>query len=264
MKYTLTQVLNKLKGSKNVKIIIMFVVVLPLFAIVFGNILARYVIIPLSNNDLKKTKKAVNVINTNNHIYNVYYIQMGVFTNKANAEVLKKALIDLGINCVIVKDNDIYRIIAGISEKDDFTELKKKFKEFKYDYIIKECFIGIIDNDDDIAMMINEYIKNVINIIKYQIVFINSDSKKMDNDIIENMKNYTELLKQTANKINNSKADKKIIGNFKVSNEMIIQNLEKYIICLEKNDKISGFENLANELFLLKSLYDFISQSYIK
>ncbi|SKA94469.1 Sporulation related domain-containing protein [Caloramator quimbayensis] len=256
------QILSKVKSSKKIKAILMFTVVLPIAAIVFGSILAKCFIIPITKKEPKQEKETVVSANTNNHIYNIYYFQSGVFTSKANAEMLKKVLKEVNVDCAVVKDKDIYRVIAGISDNNDFEDLKNKFKNLKYDYVVKEIPLNLAENSDDAELI--EYIKSVKSIIECQIKlsYINNYNSDTDNLLAE-INKENEILKELSIKIMNSDLDKKTIDYFKATNDIIIQNIDKYLIFMKKNQKESVLENLANEIFSIKSLYDFIGQNNI-
>lgn len=261
MKLMFRQIFSKVKSSKKIKAIIMFTVVLPIAALVFGSILAKCFIIPITKKDSVQVKEPSISVNTNNHIYNIYYFQTGVFTSKANAEMLKKALKGVNIDCTVVKDKDIYRVIAGISDKNDFEDLKKKFKDLKYDYVVKEISLNLTEKNDDTEII--KYFKSVKSIIENQIKLSYVNSNSASENLLEDIKKENEILKELSNKLINSDLDKKTMDNFKTNNEIIIQNIDKYLIFMKKNEKQSVLENLANEIFSVKSLYDFIGQNNI-
>lgn len=79
MRVYLRNIIDKIKSSSKIKIILMFVILLPFISIICGSIIAKYIIIPATNkNTVDKKVKVVSVIK-NNHIYNYYYMQAGVF-----------------------------------------------------------------------------------------------------------------------------------------------------------------------------------------
>ncbi|QCX32502.1 SPOR domain-containing protein [Caloramator sp. E03] len=256
MRFNLKDIWDKVKNSKRAKALLMFFVVLPLVSIICGSIIAKKIIIPITNKSIEGKNQDTEAVTINNHIYNYYYVQTGVFTNQENAKMLKKELNRNEIDSAIVKDKDVYRVIVSISYKDEFEDLKKRLKELKIDYIVKEVKINSIINNGKELQVINKYIEQISDVLYKQIDMYYSKDLEQDD---KNLQNIIQLMKNMA--MNN--IDNKIEENFKTCNNIIIKDVENFTANKQKGAKESMLENLANEIFTIKSFYDFVSQYYI-
>lgn len=257
MRFNVKDIWNKVKNSKRIKILLMFLVVLPLVSAICGSIIAKKIIIPITNKNLEVENQELKAVAINNHIYNYYYIQTGVFTNEENAKMLKRELKRNKIDSAVAKDKDVYRVVVSISYKDEFDDLKKRLKELKIDYIVKEIKISSIINNDQKLQAINKYIEQISDVLCNQIDMYYSKDLEQDGLNLYN-------IKQTMKNIEMNNIDKKIEEKFKAYNNIIIMDIENFIENKQKGAKESMLENLADEIFTIKSFYDFISQNYIK
>lgn len=253
MRVYLRNIIDKIKSSSKIKIILMFVILLPFISIICGSIIAKYIIIPATNkNTVDKKVKVVSVIK-NNHIYNYYYMQAGVFASEQNANVLKNMLKNNEINSAVVKDNDSYRVIIAISYNDEFEDIKQKLKNIKLDYIVKEIKLYDIDDKEQNLYEINKYIEKITDIINNQIDIYYGRKNEVD---FNKSSEVNDMMEQ----ISKSDIDKKILGNLKTNNSIIIKSIENFKTCMQEDLKSDMLKNLANELFALKNFYDSISQ----
>ncbi|GFR34892.1 SPOR domain-containing protein [Thermobrachium celere] len=125
MKYTRLEIGGK-KMTEAQKIYICFFILIPIISILFGWYISKFIMLRL--NPLDKNSVVTNNIKKDQKIY---LLQLGVFSNEANAKVLIDNLKKIDIYSYYYKDNDVYRIITDISTSSDAIEKRRNELEKK-------------------------------------------------------------------------------------------------------------------------------------
>lgn len=254
MKYTRMQLPFK-KDDWKFKVFFMFVIILPIIAIAAGGIVSKLFIIPYTSKNITNTNtyQSIEIFNTKSS-YKIYYIQTGVFINKNNADLLSNALHSKNIPAVIVSDKDSYRVITGISEDGKFNNEKDRLNKEGYSFIINEYNIEKLNKGDMKIDLLNMYIENIVEILNIQIrqqhVLGNSKSE------IENLKTCLNKLNESYRKIETSNIDPKLNESIMNFNSMFVNNVQEYINNKEKYNTNASLQNLADEVFKFKILYE--------
>lgn len=134
------------------------------------------------------------------------------------------------INSAVVKDNDSYRVIIAISYNDEFEDIKQKLKNIKLDYIVKEIKLYDIDDKEQNLYEINKYIEKITDIINNQIDIYYGRKNEVD---FNKSSEVNDMMEQ----ISKSDIDKKILGNLKTNNSIIIKSIENFKTCMQEDLK---------------------------
>lgn len=198
MKYTRLEIGGK-KMTEAQKIYICFFILIPIISILFGWYISKFIMLRL--NPLDKNSVVTNNIKKDQKIY---LLQLGVFSNEANAKVLIDNLKKIDIYSYYYKDNDVYRIITDISTSSDAIEKRRNELEKKgLKCIIKEInFENKNDLNKDMYEIVIAQIKlkdGQVSLDDYKLIseqfykrYMND--KKMEN-IIKYLKNYDQAYK---------------------------------------------------------------------
>lgn len=182
MKYTRLEV-NKVAFGEKEKILIAFLLVIPMISILVGWSFSKLVV--KTSNPTNKSEKAVKVSKKIDN-KRIYYLQVGVFSNQNNAMAMIKSLENVGISSYYYKDKDIFRIVTNFSTNDaSLEEQKKLLSEKGYNCIIKEFNIEKDNNykvDLHRVLVVQvEFLNNQITANEYE-EFINEFYKKYEKD----------------------------------------------------------------------------------
>lgn len=260
MRYTRLDIQKKYYG-KTAKLIIQFFVVLPLLALLIGNLLTRFIIIPqiersLAGND-KSTVSAYKIEKINS----LYYLQAGVFSNKENANFLVNGLKERGFAAALVQDQEKYRIVVGYS--DDANELNKRKEELKaagYNGLINEINLKLLDKDGKEELkFIKEYLTAVSGIIKAQAEYASDSSQikdiKSDDALL--------MLKKKYEKVMDLNIKNDIKSNLDSFNNSFMERMTKFDSSMNSNNRECANQIISEEIIMLYNFFKDFTQQYL-
>ncbi len=262
MKYTRLEIYKGISNTK-LKTILGFFILIPLIAVIAGNIIAR-IFIPNDKvtNYTENEDKTIVVSNQNTTIdYKIFFLQAGAFISKKNADVLKDAIKRDDIDPVVVEDDTIYRVIIVVSDNKDFlTQKKDKLQALGYSCLINEfAFASIGSTENEEIKITNKFIEAAIDIIKIQLM-LNKDFTYLDTNNLEILKKYIVKLNDSyieLEKLNSSDLLKTFKNSFEQYTNDYIKNYENRVL-----NKCQ--QNTAEQILLLNSYYKEVSQIIIK
>lgn len=186
MKYTRVEIKNKFSDNK---LIICFIISIPLLAFVVGKMLMGLV-----QSGYAGSSKSLKDFN------NVYYLQLGVYEKEQGAKEKIKFLNSKGVNSIILKEDKYYKVVSCIASSD------KKMQERKKDIESKEVptYIKSMEMKDHKKSESKEYSDMVKQYILYSLngkKALMESSYKSISEYKSLSKNNIELQKQLNNLI---------------------------------------------------------------
>ena len=173
MKYTRVEIKSAFTDNK---IIICFVVIIPLIAFVVGKM-----IMGLAQSGYIGNSKSLKDFNS------VYYLQLGVYEKEKGAKDKIEFLRDKGINSIILKEDKYYKVISCIASSD------KKMQERKKDIESKDLptYIKSIERKDHKKSESKEY----SDIVKQYILYSLNGKKALMESSYKSINGYKSLEK---------------------------------------------------------------------
>ncbi|MBB6697437.1 SPOR domain-containing protein [Clostridium algidicarnis] len=201
--------------------ILFFICGVFLLSLAFGSVISKLLIKDKSS--LKKDPNEVNIINENKKAENsklsFYLVQTGVFSKVENATENKKKLSELGYESFIIEDEGKKRVIIGIFEEEEATNIVKDIKEKGIDIARILLDIDKSNNEsNEIAEIISANIKVFSKLREKEVMSIKTEeikkwttelepikTKGSQNELLEEIKNFTlelpeEIKKEDLNK----------------------------------------------------------------
>ncbi|MBB6630606.1 SPOR domain-containing protein [Clostridium algidicarnis] len=201
--------------------ILFFICGVFLLSLAFGSVISKLLIKDKSS--LKKDPNEVNIINENKKAENsklsFYLVQTGVFSKVENATENKKKLSELGYESFIIEDEGKQRVIIGIFEEEEATNIVKDIKEKGIDIARILLDIDKSNNEsNEIAEIISANIKVFSKLREKEVMSIKTEeikkwtnelepikTKGSQNELLEEIKNFTlelpeEIKKEDLNK----------------------------------------------------------------
>lgn len=262
MKYTRLEIYKGISNSK-LKIILGFFIVIPVIAVLSGNIITKIFISNEKPQNLPQNEdKLVIASSDNTRInYKVYFLQAGAFISKTNADSLKTAIGKDDINPVVVEDDTIYRVIIDVSDNKDFiTQKRDKLQTLGYNCLVNEfSFASIEQAENEEIERTNKFLNTCIEMIKFQIntyaAFGKSEAVSLEKQaelVTALNENYAELQKLNASTI---------LEKFKSSFEQFSIDYKKGY---EAKDLNLCQRSTGQQVMLLSKFYKEIIQVIVK
>lgn len=249
MKYTRLEPIKKAANSK-IKILVGFVIVIPITAILVGSIITRFVILPfaIKNASAAPSNTRIKVAaSIKKREFSVYILQAGAFANPDNANVLKNAILGIGEKTSIINDNKIYRVIVDISEnKDSIIKTKDKLSQNGYGCLINEMKIGQESKDSDLS----KYLDSVTAVLYKQ---INGEKKHSESEK-DSIKKAIEEVEKSYTLIMNSDVYSRKGKEISAFNKELITLMNGFLKDYEMETD-NGFKYISEELILVKNFY---------
>lgn len=209
------------KGSNYLRIraLISFLVIIPIFAIVIGGFLARFIIVPMgqkSNADLVDNKNVLNVINKSKKEYSFFILQAGAFMNRNNANLLVNAIEKSNEKAYVIMEEGLYRVIIAVeADKNKLGVKKDKLESMGYACLINEIGFNMLDIEN----------VNIKNYIGLNLEVMNKQIEKLRNEKEININEIAEMM----NSVEKSYSVIDFKGEINNSNEKIKKIYEDYI-----------------------------------
>lgn len=201
--------------------ILFFICGVFVLSLAFGSVISKLLIKDKSN--LKRDSNEVNIINKNkkaeNGTLNFYLVQTGVFSKVENATENKKKLSELGYESFIIEDEGKQRVIIGIFEEEEATNIVKDIKGKGLDIARILLDIDKSNNEsNEIAEIISANIKVFSKLREKEVLSIKTEeikkwtselkstkTKGRQNELLEEIKKFTlelpdEIKKEELNK----------------------------------------------------------------
>ncbi|SUY47773.1 transmembrane protein [Clostridium putrefaciens] len=201
--------------------ILFFICGVFVLSLAFGSVISKLLIKDKSN--LKRDSNEVNIINKNkkaeNGTLNFYLVQTGVFSKVENATENKKKLSELGYESFIIEDEGKQRVIIGIFEEEEATNIVKDIKGKGLDIARILLDIDKSNNEsNEIAEIISANIKVFSKLREKEVMSIKTEeikkwtselestkTKGRQNELLEEIKKFTlelpdEIKKEELNK----------------------------------------------------------------
>lgn len=201
--------------------ILFFICGVFVLSLAFGSVISKLLIKDKSN--LKRNSNEVNIINKNkkaeNGTLNFYLVQTGVFSKVENATENKKKLSELGYESFIIEDEGKQRVIIGIFEEEEATNIVKDIKGKGLDIARILLDIDKSNNEsNEIAEIISANIKVFSKLREKEVMSIKTEeikkwtselkstkTKGRQNELLEEIKKFTlelpdEIKKEELNK----------------------------------------------------------------
>lgn len=225
------------------KTIISFFIVIPVFSILIGGFLARFIIVPIGQKSNVKTADENNISTTVKNTkkeYSFFTLQAGAFMNINNANILVDAIDKTKEGAYVIEEEGLYRVIIDVeADKNKLVDKKDKLESLGYSCLINEIYFNMqaIGEDD-----IKNYIGLNLEIINKQIERLKNGNNTNTDKIIEMIdsleKSYTDI------KVKNKITD--------------INNKIKDTYAAYKNNLKSGndVKYIYEEIILIKALFN--------
>jgi hypothetical protein len=265
MKYTRLEINNRFFTDKH-NTLFWFFIIIPLFSIVFGGLSVKLFISPYIKSYTQKVSVVpdtkVKDIVEKRVINQIYFLQAGVFSNKDNAQVLKKAIQEKGFSPFVVHDMDKFKVVIGFSEnKDTLSNDRDKLNMVGFTSIINSLnYTELVDNGKGDKKSIVNYIKCLNNLLVIQIEL--SKRVKSDNNIDKSLIN-TEMnnLSQNFKILNDETIGMELMTPITKFNNEFINKQNEYIKSLD-NKSIEDLNAIVIEwAILMGDFYDLFKES---
>lgn len=262
MKYTRLEIPKSISNLK-IRIIFVFFILIPLISVFAGKIITKLLI---PTNQKQESAKSVDELSITvsqnlNYNYEIYMLQAGAFMNKNNADVLKEALTTDDINPVIIRDDDIYRVIIYQSiNREQLEEKRDKLESMGYNCLINEFkFTNINGNGSEGTEKNNKFINISALIIKLQLE-INDLFNQRDDSKIEAIKKYFEEFTSSYAELKETETAPEL-ETFKSSFQQLYKD---YILGYENSDINKCQEVSGQQIILLNKYYEEVMNKIIK
>lgn len=249
MRYTRLEPVKRIANSK-IRVFISFIVVIPVVAIIIGNIITRTLILPFAIKNEAVTNSNINVKTSTafkKRDFSIFILQAGAFANLNNGNMLKNAITGIGEKANMIMDNNVYRVIVGIDEnKESINKIKDKLSKNGYACLINEIETGVESNEKELVNY-----TDTVNSVIYEQINIEKDSSKVN---IESLKKGVEEVEKSFTLIKGSKIYSKKGQEIDAFNKGLLELMNGYIKEYENKGK-NSFKYITEEAILIKNFY---------
>jgi hypothetical protein len=267
MKYTRLEINNKAINVKH-NSLFWFFIIIPLISIIFGGLSVKFLVGPYIKNYTEKTIIPSITVDSESKntiqkapINKLYYLQVGVFANKDNAQILKNTIGEKGITSFVVHEKDKYKVVASFSEnKNILSNNRDKLNKLGYNSIINSVnFLTNIANAGNNDKIMNKYVSCLSNIFVIQVDTMEKISSKKDFDktlLYSGIRNLSESFKVLDSQITN----KELMLSISQSNNELTSKYAEYNRHLENNNVEELNRIILEEAILLEDFSDILNR----
>jgi hypothetical protein len=269
MKYTRLEIKRSFSNSR-FKLIIEFFLFIPIIAIVSGSLITKVFIAPHTIQAIDTPAKtdipAIAAVSMETKSeYSMFVLQAGAFVSKKNADILQNGIKANGVNALVIKDLDVFRVIIDICDnKDLLTEKKDKLKLAGY-----ECLINVINFKNSLGdntaeeSSVKEYIGSVMSILSLEINLKENIDKSTDVNTAE-FSSFVEDISAKYKKISEAGTNTKLAPVIGAFNEKFLKSVGNFKNSFDKKDINVCQQNAAEQVMMVNSFYKTIIQTFIK
>lgn len=224
------------------KTMISFFIIIPIFAILIGGFLAKFIIVPIgqkNNVNITDNKNIPTIVKNIKKEYSFFTLQAGAFMNINNANILVNAIDKTKEGAYVIEEDGLYRVIIDVeADKNKLTEKKDKLESLGYSCLINEIYFNMQDIEDD----------DIKNYTGLNLELINKQIERLKNENDKNADKIVEMIDSLEKNYNGIEAKDKISS----INDKIKKTYASY-----KNDLKNGndVKYIYEEIILIKTLF---------